>query len=277
VASTASVKGFRSKAVLDLMAFLISHGEKSKLIAAQAQLKEKLLAALPLWDNVDSKADLGKMTFNTAIGNLAIDSAGVGYTVSGASEKGMFREAFSLTGLTLPPGIAPPWSDGLVPTGLKLDVTVDGFNLDAPTRLAIAQADFAKDPPLPDSAGMMLMPAFAPQNGIGLSFKDGEISAPDFKLTYDGAFDVSFAGFPAGMATFHMTGLETVIAKVQAATANDPNAQQTMGGLVALKGFGKAEADGSMTWAIAVKPEGKVFINGLDVSAMLGMGAPPQQ
>jgi hypothetical protein len=272
-----ALKGFKSKAVLDLLAFMIAHGDKTKMIADQAQFKEKILAALPLWDNVDSNATLGKMTFNTAMGAVSVDAGGAGATMSGVSEKGMFREAFNFSGVTIPAGLAPPWSDGLIPHTFKLDFTVDGFNLDAPARLAIAQADFAKDPPLPENSNMMFLPAFAPNNGIGLSFKDGEISAPDFKFTYDGAFNVSFAGFPSGTATLHMTGLETVISKVQAATANDPNAQQTMGGLVALKGFGKAEADGSMSWAIDVKPEGKVFINGIDVSAMMGLAPPPQQ
>ncbi|MFO1033421.1 MAG: hypothetical protein U1E15_04820 [Hyphomicrobiales bacterium] len=271
-----AMKGFKSKAVMDLIAFAIANGEKSKLAANQAQFKDKITAALPLWDSIDSTTNFGKVDVNTAIGPISLANAGGGVTMSGISEKGMLREAFNFSGLSIPPGIAPPWSEGLIPHTFKLDFALDGFNLDAPARLALAQADFSKEPPLPESANMAMLPAFAPNNSIGLTFKDGEISAPDFKFTYEGAFTVGFAGFPSGTANLHMTGLETVISKVQAATASDPSAQQTMGGLVALKGFGKAEADGSMSWAIEMKPEGKVLINGLDVSGMMGL-APPQQ
>jgi hypothetical protein len=88
---------------------------------------------------------------------------------------------------------------------------------------------------------------------------------------------VNFAGLPTGTATIRMKGLDDVLAKVQAAATTDPNAQQAMGGLVAFKGFGKAEADGSMLWAVDMTQPGKVLVNGIDVSAIAGMAPPPQQ
>ena len=70
---------------------------------------------------------------------------------------------------------------------------------------------------------------------------------------------INLSGFPTGKANIRMKGLEDVLAKVQAAAATDPMAQQAMGGLVAAKGFGKAEADGSRVWVVDVAAPNKVM------------------
>ncbi len=163
----------------------------------------------------------------------------------------------------------------MIPSSLNLDFTLDGVDLEAPVKLFIAQADLAKDPPIPPESHLLYLPAFAPKNTIGFSLQNGLIGSPVYNITYDANFVINLSGFPTGKANIRMKGLDEVITKVQAAAAADPSAQQAMGGLVALKGFGKAEADGSMLWAIDVTPDAKVLVNGIDVSAMAGMAPPP--
>jgi hypothetical protein len=46
--------------------------------------------------------------------------------------------------------------------------------------------------------------------------------------------------------------------------------------LFAVKGLGKAQPDGSLTWDVTMGADGKLLVNGTDVSAMMG-GAPPAQ
>jgi len=272
---TASAKGFRSKSILDLVAWLVAHPSKELVARDQGQLKEKILAALPLWESIDGAAKMNDTSVSSAFGQFGIPEGTFGLSMSGISKGGKFREAFGFSGLTIPPGIAPPWTEGLIPSSVKIDFTLDGVDLEAPAKLVLAQADFAKDPPLPPESRLLLLPAFAPKNTIAVTLQDGEISSPVYTLTYDANLLINLSGFPTGKANIRMTGLESVLAKVQAAAATDPSARQAMGGLVASKGFGKAEADGSTLWAIEVTPDSKVLVNGLDVSAMMGMAPPP--
>jgi hypothetical protein len=274
---TTSAKGFRNKAILELLSWFVAHPSRDLILKDQAQLKEKILAALPLWDSLEAGAAMSGTSISSAYGQFGIPEGSFGLSMSGISKTGKFHEAFGLSGLTIPPGLAPPWADGLIPGTIKFDFTIDGVDLEAPTKLFLAQADFSKDPPVPAETGMLFLPAFAPNNTVGLTIKDGEISSSIYSLTYDAAMVVSLSGLPTGKANIRMTGLEDVLAKVQAAASVDPMAQQAMGGLVAFKGFGKAQADGSMVWAIEVTADGKVMVNGLDVSAMMGMAPPPPQ
>jgi hypothetical protein len=101
-----------------------------------------------------------------------------------------------------------------------------------------------------------------------------EVTSPVYALSYKGTMNDSLAGFPTGRFNMKVRGFDTVIAKVQAA-AVDPMAQQAMGGLIAAKGMGKAEPDGSLSYEIDIQPMAQVFVNGVNVSAMAG--APPPQ
>lgn len=276
-AATANVKGLRSKAILELLAWFVAHPSKDLIVQDQQQLKDRILAALPLWESIDSTSDMNAMSVVTGIGNFALPSANVTVSMSGVSKEGRLREAFGVTGFALPPGISPPWTEGLIPSTMKIDFTLDGVDLESPVRLFLTQADFSRDPVIPPGSEAAYMAAFAPTNSMKVTLSGGEFTSPTYSLTYDGAFTVNFMGPPTGTANIRMKGLDDVIAKVQAAAATDPSAQQAMGGLVAFKGFGKADADGSTVWAIDMTQPGKILVNGIDVSAMAGMAPPPAQ
>jgi hypothetical protein len=274
---TTEAKGLRSKAVLDLVAWFVAHPSKELIVKDQQQLKDKVLAALPLWESADVAATMSDTSVATALGQFALPTANFNFGMNGISKDGKLREAFGVTGLAIPPGIAPPWTDGLIPHTFKIDFTAGGVDLEAPVRLFVSQADLSKDPPIPAGSEPAYLAAFAPNNNMTLAFQGGEITSSVYSLTYEGNFTIGFAGLPTGTATLRMKGLDDVLAKVQAAAASDPTAQQAMGGLVAFKGFGKAEADGSTIWAIDMSQPGKVLVNGIDVSAMTGLVPPPQQ
>lgn len=273
--STSTAKGLRSKAILDLLAWFVAHPSKDLIAKDQQQLKDKLTAALPLWESIESNSVMNEMSVVTAIGNFALPSANVSVGMNGISKDGRLREAFGVTGFAIPPGISPPWTEGLIPSTIKVDFTIDGVDLESPAKLFLSQADLSKDPVIPAGSEPAYLAAFAPTNTMKITLAGGEFTSSTYSLTYDGAFVVNFMGAPTGTATIKMKGLDDVIAKVQAAAASDPTAQQAMGGLVAFKGFGKAEADGSTSWAIDMSQPGKLLVNGIDVSAMAGLAPPP--
>ncbi len=108
-----SAKGMKSKAILELLAWFVAHPAKELIIKDQAQLKEKVLAALPLWESVDSTVTLEQTSVATAFGQFALPKSNFAVTMNGVSKDGKLREAFGFSGLTVPPGLAPPWTEGL--------------------------------------------------------------------------------------------------------------------------------------------------------------------
>jgi hypothetical protein len=66
-----------------------------------------------------------------------------------------------------------------------------------------------------------------------------------------------------------LKGLDETMTALQAAP---PDVQQMSAGLLLVKGLGKAEADGSLSWKIESTPAGAITVNGADVSKMLGGG-----
>ena len=55
----ASGQGYRTRALLDLLAFGVANADKAKITANQAELKTRLLAALPVWNRIDGSYRFG--------------------------------------------------------------------------------------------------------------------------------------------------------------------------------------------------------------------------
>lgn len=267
--------GISNRKILDVLAWFVAHPTREDMIRDQADLKLKLKAALPVAKNMKGSMAMDALSVTTPMGVVSFDSFGFGADMNGVVKEGRFGENFSFTGLKLPAGIAPPWSEGLVPSNLKLGFEVSGFDAEAPAAMFIDQMDISKPEPVPPGSEGLYMAAFAPKNTINLTIPPGEISAGLYSLTYEGTSTINFAGLPQVNAKFRMTGMEKVIAQLQQA-ATDPTAQQGMAMLFAAKGIGKADGD-AITWDVTMSPEGKLLVNGTDLSSMMGAIAPPPQ
>jgi hypothetical protein len=273
-----SGKGLRMRPLLDLLAWFVAHPAKDLIIRDQAQLKEKLTAALPVFNSVTSNATYDGLNIATAMGPFALAKVSADVNMNGAVKDGFLQERIGFDGFTMPPGLVPPWTQELMPTKLGIDFSLAGFDLDTPVRAALAQLDLSKDPPLPQGTGQMLLPALIPTNALKVTIGASEITSPVYSLTYDGALNVSLAGLPTGKFNVKFKGMDALMAKVQAAVPVDPQAQQAMGALIAAKGMGKAEADGTLSYAIDIQPMGQVLVNGVNVTAMAAPPPPqPQQ
>jgi hypothetical protein len=272
---TSKMNAAQIKPLTDLLGWFVAHPSKELIQKDQAQLKEKLLAAIPAFASMESTGSFDNITVGTSLGQFEIKNGGSNIGLNGVVKEGRFSEGFSFTGLKVPPGILPPWSEGLVPTTVKLGFDLSGFDAEAPARMFIGQMDLNNPDVLPPGSEALYLPAFAPTNSIKVTIPAGEMSSDVYKFTYEGVVDASFAGLPTVNAKFAMTGMDAVIAKLQQA-ASDPSAQQGMAALFAVKGLGKAQPDGSLTWDVTMGADGKLLVNGTDVSAMMG-GAPPAQ
>ena len=53
------------------------------------------------------------------------------------------------------------------------------------------------------------------------------------------------------------------IQTIQAKAGRDPHAAQAIAGMMLVKGYGKTDPDGSLTWVVANDPSGAVSVNGV--------------
>ncbi len=268
------MKGVSQKSLFDVLAFFVSHPTKDLIIKDQAVLKEKLLAALPFFANLQSDSTFENLNVETGYGKFGVTSGKVGVGLSGAVKQGHAGESFEINGFTSPATLPlPPWSKGLVPSKMKIGFDFSNMDFEAPSRKFITEMDVSKNDPVPPGSEQAYLQAFAPTNGVTLTIPPGEITADLYSLAYEGTSDISFAGLPKVSAKFRMTGMDKVIAQLQQAAA-DPTAQQAMAMLFAAKGIGKADGDATV-WDVTMSPEGKLLVNGTDLSSMMGAIAPP--
>ena len=264
-----TIKGFKLRAVSDLVTWLVAHQDPKEIIAEQAVFKDKLRAALPLFASLSGTSTLDNVTATSPFGQFAVKQFGFGAEMNGIVADGRLRQTFSFSGLEVPAALLPPWAAGLVPQSFKLDVGVSDFDLAAPAALILDKLDLSKPEPLPKDLDQPLLQALMPKGSVTITLGPSEIMAKLYDLTAEGSMTAGPVAMPSGQALLKMTGLDETMAALQ---AGPPDIQQMGAGLLLVKGLGKAEADGSITWKIESTPAGTITVNGADVSKMLGGG-----
>ena len=263
------VKGLKLRAVGDLITWLVAHQDPKDIVAGQAVLKDKLRAALPLFSSLSGTSTLDDLAVTSPFGKLGMKQFGFGADMNGIVADGKLRETFSFSGLQVPQALLPPWAAGLVPDKFNLDVSVADFNLAAPAALMLDKMDLSKPDPLPKDLDPQLMQALMPNNSVTITLGPSELVARLFDLTAQGSMKAGPVAMPSGQALLKLTGMDAVMAALQAAP---PDIQQMSAALLLVKGLGKAEADGSLSWQIVGTEGGAITVNGADISKMLGGG-----
>ncbi len=257
---TSSATGFRSRAMLNLLAFGVANAEDSKVRANQAELKTKLLATLPLWDKLEGSYGLNGIQVGTPIGNFGASQLAVRFTGTGISRNGTLNYGVKIGGLTVPAGVLPAWSATLMPTELDLNLGGANLDLDSLVREAIEAFDLTKEPPIADEVGAELAADFlakGPRFVIAESF----VKNKDTQFTFSG--DIVMQGErPDLNVTIDATGYDKMVEALQAAATSDPQAQQIFPVTLAFKGFAKTLPDGALQWIVNARADGSIFING---------------
>ncbi len=265
----AMVKGLKPKAVNELVAWIVARPAKETIIAEQADLKNKLRAALPLFGNVSGTATINDLSVNSMMGKFGVQKLDVLVDMNGIVEKGFFEEKVTFTGLKLPEGIVPPWAADLVPQNLTVDFTVADFNLAAPANIMLDKLDLSKDPPLPPEIEAELQKALLPSGSVTLGLGPSEVIARIFDLKAEGSMTAGPMSMPAGQALLKLKGIDEIMAAVQNSPPEMGLAQMAPM-IIMAKGMGKQEADGYITWKIESTANGGVTVNGVDPMKMGG-------
>jgi hypothetical protein len=264
-----TIKGFKLKAVSDLVTWVMAHQDPKEIVAEQAVLKDKLRAALPLFTSLSGTSTLDNVTAISPFGQFAVAQFGFGAELNGISADGKLRETFSFSGLQVPQALLPPWAAGLVPEKFNLDVTVADFDLAAPAALILDKLDLSKPEPLPKDLDAPMMLALMPKGSVTITLGPSELLAKLYDLTAEGTMTAGPVAMPSGQALLKLKGMDETMAALQ---AGPPDIQQMGAGLLLVKGLGKAEADGSLSWKIESTPAGAITVNGADMTKMLGSG-----
>lgn len=266
--ATGAIKGFQPDAFYKLIAWFVAHPSEAAIKADQAGLKAVLTEGMPFFQNIDTTGAMENVTIGTPVGVFAVDKLGIAVTVNGLIADGLFREAITVSGLTVPEGLLPAWSADLVPTAFGIDVTGSGFDAAAPAAAFIAAFDLTKPDPVDPATSAQMMAAFLPKGTVDITLAPGNITAPSYNLTYEGAMTAGPGGLPTGTAKVTMTGMDAVLAALQSGPPEMTG--QIVPALVIAKGIATAEADGALVWNIDASTPGTLLVNGLDAMAIMG-------
>jgi hypothetical protein len=257
--SDGTIEVMKSRAMLDLWAFLVSEGLEH-VLEHQDELKDRLTAMLPLWEQSQVTLALDGVSAELPFGEIKIGSFGERLAMTGLVPHGAFELGLKLDGLTIPAALLPAWAAPLLPSlvDTNLKFTLDG--LDEMAKLAIAEVDFSDDPPLSDEAQEKLADLYRKGNPK-LVIAPSRVASPNYVVSLSGEFS-AVGPKPTGKVTIEAEGFDKSFAILQAAAQGNPQLQQALMGLGVAKGLAKPGPDGKLSWEIALGEDGAVSVNG---------------
>ena len=269
-------KGLKYKTLLDLLAFGVAHPEPDLVKASQGELKSLLAAALPLWDHIDGSYTISDLAVTTPAGIFRAGKLDLAVAMDGVRQDGKLEYNFRIGGIELASLFLPAWAPALIPTELDLNFSGTNLDLDVPARKLIDALDVNQEPPVPVAvtdeiaATFMADPPKLVLSRSTIRNADTEISA-EGEMTFTG-------GKPVMNATIEAAGFDKAVATLQAAAPTDQQVAEMLPALAMVKGFGKALPDGRLQWAVNVRADGSVFVNGTMIKPAdpVPTPAPPQ-
>jgi hypothetical protein len=256
----ASIEAMHGRAMLDLWAYLVSLGGPQEALEHQDELKEKLSAIFPIWNDLKVTVALNGITAGLPFGEIKMNSFSEKIAMSGLVPHGELGLGLRFEGLSLPPGLLPAWAGPLLPNLFDSDVKFTLEGLDEIAKTALEEADFSDDPPLSDDAQEKLGELW--HGGHPKLLVDGlKLTSPSYDIAAQGELAITDPK-PTGKFTITIDGFDKAFAIVQSAAKSEPMAQQALPGLALVKGLAKAGPNGKLSWEIALDADGGVSVNG---------------
>jgi hypothetical protein len=257
--SDATLENAQLGSLFELIGVAAQAKDPQKLIADQDAIKQKVLAALPIWSNLGGNVIVSDLSVETPFGTAKLASFEEALAVTGAVKDASYGIGIKYSGLELPDTpLIPKWIGPLLPTQGNIDLKFTGVDLDAMARLAIQNFDATKEPPIPDALTPQFLQLFVSgQPQVKLS--PSTFTAASGALSAEGSMSV--IPTQKGKVTISATNLDQIIAAVN--KADIPNKDSAMMGIALVKGLAKAGADGKSVWAVDFDAATKaVSVNG---------------
>jgi hypothetical protein len=258
-----SYEGLRTTQLLDLWRFLVALADRDDpdaAIGAQNELRAKLLAMLPLWDNVNATATIRDVAIETPGIAISVKTLSETLAIGGLDARSDLRLALKLDDFSLKSPLIPAWIQPLTPTAVDFDMKLSVAGLDKVARVAIEDFDFAAKPPLSaisDAKIAAILAAGDPK----LTLAPGRLTSPSLDLTFEG--ELALTPKPAGRFKVTADALDKTLAVLAEAADADAQMQPAVLGVTFLKGLAKQDGNGRLAWEIEIDGDGAVTVNGM--------------
>lgn len=265
----ANVTGLRNDGMMALLAWFVAHPSEEQIVGSQNDLRDKISASLPLWDDVSG--DMVMHDLKIAAPMFAVEIAEIkgAIKMAGVATEGLFQETVSLSGLSVSSEEMPAWITPLIPQEMSFDFMMSDFNLAAPAKMIIESFDLAADDPMAALDGQKLQAAFLGNDTFALTFAPGYIKGDGYQLDFKGDMAISFEDTPTGTGEVSATGLDKIEAALQAAPPEET--AEALMGLRMARAMAKPGDNDAAVWAIEMTADKGLSVNG----QALG-GAPAQ-
>lgn len=252
--------GLQSKAFLDLLAFAVANSSEAQVKARQAELKTLLLAALPLWNNIEGSQDWHDTSIVTPLGNLEAAKLSMALSLDGITQDSALTYRIQATDLTVPAYLLPAWAVSLVPSDIDVSFGGKSLNLEKPVRTFVGAFDLNKAPVVTDEIGELTKWQFLDKQPK-MVVPRSTIGNKDYRIELEG--EMTYIEEKAAFhAVLDVDGYDKIVDALQGGAATDPDLQQAFTGLLAMKAFAKTMPDGRLQWVVDMQPDGSVRVNG---------------
>ncbi|MEK1887922.1 MAG: hypothetical protein AAAB35_10200 [Phyllobacterium sp.] len=261
VSFSADGKGARNLEVLDLWAFFVAHSDLKTLTdPEQADLKAKLLAALPLWEKLTGSYRFGGVGVETPLGEFTARNIAQEIDLDGVSKDGGYHFALRTNGLTYPALPIPDWGLPFLPTDVELAFGAEGVDLDTLARAAIADMDVRREKPFSDAFESGATTSFI-TNPPKVVIDKSLLRTADSEITVEG--EVSFSGMkPTSRTTWEMAGFDAALDRLNKAAEHEPEVKNYIVFAKLAKDFGTQLPNGHIQWIVDQQADGSVNVNG---------------
>ncbi len=259
--ANAEGKGLRNLELLDLWAFIVAHPDGQTLgVSEQAELKSKLLAALPLWDKIALSYNLADLGVETPLGLFAAKNVAQEINFDGVSKSGGYQYAVRTNGLKYPALPIPEWSVPFLPTDVELSFGIAGIDLDTVIKAGIADMDLKREKPFSDEFEANAVAAFV-TNPPKVVINRSLVRTADTELTVEG--EISFAGMkPQSRTTWEMAGFDAALDRLNNASVQEPEIKNYVVFAKLARDFGTQLPNGHIQWVVDQNADGSVNVNG---------------
>jgi hypothetical protein len=261
-----TTSGVRTDAFYRALAWAVANPSEAAMTANKGELKAIIEAGLPLWETIDAKGSGSNLVVKTPVGPFSAATLDFAIGLNGAVADGRFREAIRLDGFAAPPGLLPPFAEGLLPQTLSIDVGVESFDAATAAQLLVGLLDLPAGQEPAADFGAQLARAFMPDGSVDIVLAPGELANATYRLTYEGRMQAGPGVVPTGTARVTATGFDAAMAMLEGAP---PEMQKDLLPAIGMaRGLARQEADGSLVWDIDAGTPGTLKVNGMDLMGM---------
>lgn len=259
-----AVDDLHSRAVADLWAFFVAHTDATAIKGSQAELKDLLRKALPLFDRWTQGGSAERLIVEGPFGAFTADHVGAQLRTTGLVADGRVESEIRYDGASFPSGLIPGWAENLVPTSAVVKDSFSGFHLEGAARKVVNSFDLNAKDPLSPEVTESLKGMLGPLDQMVATLLPSHIESKLLKIDLDGDMHLT-----QPMPDFHVnvraSGLDKALQDIQSKAGGDKNASQLIAVLLLAKGLGKGEPDGSLSWAVTKGDADQILVNGLSL------------